>query len=262
MTDAAQPAPLLEAPVQWRAVDFISDLHLQATEPATAAAWKRYMAQTPADAVFILGDLFEVWVGDDMAQPGSFEQECAQVLRDAARIRPVFFMHGNRDFLLGDVMAAASGLTLLHDPTVLGFGGNRWLLTHGDALCLEDHDYMGFRAQVRNDAWRSQFLGQPLSQRQAIGRDLRAQSEARKHSGTAYADIVAAEAVRWLKASNAGAMIHGHTHKPAEHALGEGMRRIVLSDWEADATPPRLEVLRLTAAGVARIPLAASAAGG
>ncbi len=260
MTDAAQHPPLLEAPAHWRAVDFISDLHLQAAEPATAAAWKRYMAQTPADAIVILGDLFEVWVGDDSAQPGSFEHECAQVLRDAAHNRAVFFMHGNRDFLIGDGMAAQSGFTLLRDPTVLLFSGQRWLLTHGDALCLDDHDYIAFREQVRNNAWREQFLRQTLAQRESIGRELRAQSEARKGSGARYADVDTAEARRWLQAASASAMIHGHTHKPAEHALGDGMRRIVLSDWDADAKPPRLEVLRISAAGLKRIPLSQFAA--
>ncbi|MGA0569287.1 UDP-2,3-diacylglucosamine diphosphatase [Variovorax sp. VNK109] len=255
MIDAAQHPPLLEAPASWRAVDFISDLHLQAAEPATVAAWKRYMAQSPANAIFILGDLFEVWVGDDAAQPGSFEHECAQVLQEAAHTRELFFMHGNRDFLLGDTMAAAGGFALLQDPTVLLFAGQRWLLTHGDALCLDDHDYMAFRAQVRNDAWRNQFLAQPLQQRQAVGRELRAQSEARKRSGATYADVDAGEARRWLSAANASTLIHGHTHKPAEHPLGQGMRRVVLSDWEADAKPQRLEVMRLSADGLQRIAL-------
>ncbi|MBA2673549.1 UDP-2,3-diacylglucosamine diphosphatase, partial [Ramlibacter sp.] len=155
----------LEAPAGWRAVDFISDLHLQASEPGTFAAWRRYMVATHADAVFILGDLFEVWVGDDAAAEPGFAAECGAVLRDAAAARPVYFLHGNRDFLVGADFLRGCGVVLLQDPTVLTLAGQRWLLTHGDALCLADTGYLAFRDKVRRSAWQQTFLGQPLAQR-------------------------------------------------------------------------------------------------
>ena len=135
--------PELVAPPAWRTVDLISDLHLQAAEPATVDAWRHYLDTTPADALFILGDLFEVWAGDDAADDATgFEAQCGELLQRAARRRPVFFMHGNRDFLIGPAFAARSGFTLLDDPTVLVLLGERWLLTHGDLLCLEDTEYL------------------------------------------------------------------------------------------------------------------------
>ncbi|MBX3588048.1 MAG: UDP-2,3-diacylglucosamine diphosphatase [Ramlibacter sp.] len=249
----------LQAPANWRTVDFISDLHLQAAEPATFDAWQRFMRNTPADAVFILGDLFEVWVGDDVLGAGGdagFEARCAGVLRAASAARPVFFMPGNRDFLVGQALMAHCGATLLDDPCVLDFGGQRWLLTHGDALCLDDHDYLAFRAEVRSPGWQQAFLARPLAERQAVARSLRDASEQRKRAGTAYADVDAAAARAWLQAADARVMVHGHTHRPGAHALGDGLSRVVLSDWEAAAQPPRLEVLRLTPGGLQRLPLA------
>jgi len=240
----------LAAPAHWRTVDFISDLHLQAAEAATFEAWRRYMAATPADAVFILGDLFEVWAGDDAAQAPGFEADCAGVMRQAAQRLDLFFMHGNRDFLVGAGFTAASGATLLADPTVLDFAGARWLLTHGDMLCLDDTEYMAFRAQVRTAEWQRAFLARPLAERQALAQDLRRQSQARKRSGAVYADVDGPAACEWLGAARAGTLIHGHTHRPADHALGApggGLRRVVLSDWEADAAPPRAQALRLAA---------------
>lgn len=245
----------LQAPPAWRTVDFISDLHLQASEPATFEAWRRYMAQAPADAVFILGDLFEVWVGDDAAGEPGFAADCAAVLQAAAGRRPVFFMHGNRDFLVGAGFLEACRTTLLPDPTVLGFAGRRWLLTHGDALCLADVDYMRFREQVRAPQWQQAFLARPLAQRQAIAREMRDESESRKRSAAGYADVDSAAAQAWLEAADAHAMIHGHTHRPADHALGTRVRT-VLSDWDAAANPPRLQALRLTAGGTQRVALA------
>jgi len=131
-------------------------------------------------------------------------------------------------------------------PTFLPFSGARWLLTHGDALCLDDTDYMQFRAQVRSAEWQTQFLGKPLAERMAIAQSLRAQSEARKRSGTViYADVDFAAANSLLQAHGAGHMIHGHTHKPATHSLEAGRERLVLSDWDLGASPPRADVLRL-----------------
>src|SRR3954447_2447220 len=150
---AAPPVPeVLQAPAAWRSADFISDLHLHAQDLATQDAWRRYMRDTPADAVFILGDLFEVWVGDDSAFGPGFLADCAAVLQASARSRATFFMHGNRDFLVGRGFMDSCGVTLLEDPTVLDFAGKRWLLTHGDALCLADTDYMQFRSMVRTES--------------------------------------------------------------------------------------------------------------
>ena len=252
---AAVPAfAQLQAPPAWSAVDFISDLHLQALEPATFDAWRRYLQQTPADAVFILGDLFDVWVGDDAATQPGFAADCAAALKDAAARSAVFFMAGNRDFLVGDTFLQACRTTPLADPTVLGFGGRRWLLTHGDALCTDDIEYMRFRDQVRTRQWQQEFLSKPLAQRQAIARDMRERSEARKRSGIAYPDVDNDTALAWLAAADAPVLIHGHTHRPADHVLGAG-QRVVLSDWDALAAPPRQQVLRLTAGGLRRIAL-------
>lgn len=240
----------IHAPANWQVVDFISDLHLQPSEPQTLDAWQRYMAHTAADAVFILGDLFEMWIGDDAAgidqpDPSGFEQHCADILRAASRSRPVFFMHGNRDFLLGAEFAGSCGMTLLADPSTLVFGGLRWLLSHGDALCLDDTEYQQFRAVVRNPDWQQMFLAKPLSERRAIAQGLRAQSEARKRSGASYADADGAQVQHWMQAAKAQELIHGHTHQPADHELGQGRRRRVLSDWDVAATPARSQVLRL-----------------
>jgi len=252
----------LAAPPAWRTVDFISDLHLSADEPATFAAWQHYLQDTPADAVFILGDLFEVWIGDDAvsadfrARPESgFENRCARVLAQAGSRLALFFMHGNRDFLVGQTLMQLCNATLLNDPTVLAFAGQRWLLTHGDALCLDDTDYLQFRQQVRATPWQQDFLARPLAERQAIARDMRRQSEARKQSGADYADVDRAAARQWLEAAQARTLIHGHTHKPARHDLGQGYSRVVLSDWDAQAPKPRADLLRLTASGLQRIAL-------
>jgi UDP-2,3-diacylglucosamine hydrolase len=244
------------APAAWRSVEIISDLHLQPQEPATFSAWERYLKETQADAVFILGDLFEAWVGDDSAQRPGFAADCAQVLRAAGRQRPLFFMHGNRDFLVGTGLMQAVGATLLADPTVLAFAGRRWLLTHGDALCLGDTDYLRFRQQVRGRQWQQEFLALPLAQRQAVARQLRSESEARKQPARDYADVDGPAADAWLDAAQACALIHGHTHRPAQHVLPSGRIRIVLSDWDAAATPPRAEALRLGADGARRVALA------
>jgi len=215
------------------------------------------MAGTQADALFILGDLFEVWVGDDIAQAPGFEADCADVLRATARRLPVFFLAGNRDFLVGERFAQDTGITLLHDPTVLAFGAQRWLLTHGDALCLDDTEYMAFRAMVRAPRWQQDFLALPLEKRRAIARGMRANSEEMKRGDRVYADVDTRSALAWLGAADAATMVHGHTHKPAEHALDAAHRRIVLSDWDAEAQPPRLQALRIHAGGaVERVELA------
>ena len=253
-TAAAPPLQALKPDPQWQVLDFISDLHLQASHLSTFDAWQRYLAQTPAHALFILGDLFEVWVGEDLMAAiddpqARFIVQCQHILQATAARMPVFFMHGNRDFLLDASSAAHCGMQLLDDPALLDFDGQRWLLSHGDALCLDDTDYQQFRHQVRSPAWQAAFLAKPLSERQQIARELRAQSDACKDSGAAYADVDTPAACDWLRRANASTLIHGHTHRPADHVMVAStqspLRRLVLSDWDAEAQPPRLEVLRL-----------------
>jgi UDP-2,3-diacylglucosamine hydrolase len=237
-----------------RAVDFISDLHLSEGLPATFAAWELYLARTSADAVFILGDLFEVWVGDDMRSLG-FESRCVGVLAAAAAKRPVWVQHGNRDFLLGDDFAAAAGVRLLGDPASVTAFGRTVLLTHGDALCIDDVPYQLFRQQVRSEAWQRQMLAQPLEARLALAAKMRAASRAQRDEPVTFADADPAMAKAWLDEACADTLIHGHTHRPGSDA-NDGWTRHVLSDWDLDAPVPELrraEVLRWTAVGFERL---------
>lgn len=236
----------LQAPSHWRCIDFISDLHLQASEPATFSAWRDYLQHSTADAVFILGDLFEVWVGDDvLTDAHGFEHKCAQVLREAAQRLDVFIMHGNRDFLMGQRLMQTCGSRLVQDPTVLSFATQRWLLSHGDALCLGDTAYLQFRQSVRSASWQNDFLSKPLEERKTFARQLRSKSESIKNTKMSYADVDTTAAIACLQSGQATTMIHGHTHRPARHDLAQGLERIVLSDWDLSAIPPRADVLRL-----------------
>ena len=253
MKPTVPPLQELIAPPQWRTVDFLSDLHLQASEPATLASFKHYLANTDADALFLLGDLFEVWVGDDACdEPGSFESHALQLFTAASCKRPVHVMHGNRDFLLGPAFLKRSGLTGLDDPTLLVFGKQRLLLSHGDLLCLDDIDYQRFRLQARSAAWQAAFLALPLPERRAQARAMRAKSEAHGRAAMQQFDVDGPAAIAWLRSAGADTLIHGHTHRPAEHALAPGLHRVVLSDWDAAVAPARGDVLRLTAAGLQR----------
>jgi UDP-2,3-diacylglucosamine hydrolase len=245
----------LAAPAGWRTIDFISDLHLAEDTPRGFEAWARYLRGTSADAVFMLGDWLELWVGDD-ARDGAFEQRCIALLTEVSSRRALAFMAGNRDFLIGDEMLQACRMRRLHDPTVLEAFGQRYLLTHGDALCLSDTDYQRFRAQVRSEAFIAQFLARPLAERRVIARGVRDGSEQRKATEArgVWADVDIPEALRWLAAADAPVMIHGHTHRPASQTIGPGIVRHVLSDWDLDtASTLRADVLRLTAEGVHRL---------
>jgi UDP-2,3-diacylglucosamine hydrolase len=246
----------IDAPAAWQRVDFASDVHLHAQDRATADAWLQYLTGAAFDALFILGDLFEVWVGDDVldADPTqdpeiAFLGEMAAALQRLTQQRPVFLLHGNRDFLLGTGFAERTGVQLLQDPAVLAWGKRRYLLSHGDAWCVADQDYQRFRAQVRDPAWQRRFLSLPLAERRAQARALRARSSAqqaaRRAAGLAWADVDSDCARQALAAAQAQTLIHGHTHHPAVHPLPAGGQRIVLSDWDASARPPRLQVLRL-----------------
>jgi UDP-2,3-diacylglucosamine hydrolase len=263
MTPAVPDFAELQAPQQWDTVDFISDLHLSESEPATFNAWQRYMSSTSAGAVIILGDLFEVWVGDDSIRADlspqssdlNFEERCALVLQATGKRLNLYLMHGNRDFLVSKQMMATCTATLLADPTVLTFNDQRLLLTHGDMLCLADTQYLAFREIVRQPAWQQMQLAKPLAERQAIGRHMRLESQKNQQHLLEYADVDNAAAVVWMQASNTKTMIHGHTHKPANHDLGNGFVRIVMTDWDLKATPNRAEVLQLSVTGLQRIKL-------
>ncbi len=243
-----------QAPADWRAVDVISDLHLWPQAPRTFNAWAAWMAQTDADALFILGDLFEVWIGDD-TRSEPFAQRCIEVLQSFSRTRPLYFICGNRDFLVGDALLADCGMRALPDPIRLDVLGQSLLLSHGDALCLADVDYQRFRQQVRQADWQRSFLARPVEERAGIARAIRSESQGRKEARPdpgLWADVDADAARRWLRAAGAQTLVHGHTHRPGQHDLGEGLQRIVLSDWDCDADEPRAEVLRLTRAGFSR----------
>jgi UDP-2,3-diacylglucosamine hydrolase len=255
--------PELIAPPAWRAIDFISDLHLADDTPGTFDAWRGYLLQSTADAIVILGDLFEAWVGDDARHEGR-EAQAAAVLSAASARRRLFFMVGNRDFLVGDAMLRACGVAALADPTVLVAFGQRALLTHGDAWCLADVEYQQFRRRVRDPAWQAQVLGKPLAERRAMARGLRSESERRaaENAGQGFSDVDWSTAIEALQAAGATALVHGHTHRPASEALAPGLVRHVLSDWDLDhAGPARAEVLRWTPAGWSRLaPWAATSA--
>jgi UDP-2,3-diacylglucosamine hydrolase len=245
-------APLVQevdAPRDWLQVEFLSDIHLQPSDTATYQAWRHYMNSAQCDALFILGDLFEVWVGDDVLNDpahGLFWQQCVAILHQTSQRLPVHFMVGNRDFLAGSSLRAAAGLHGLSDPAVLDWGHTRWLLSHGDALCTDDQPYQAFRQQVRQSAWQTQFLSQPLPQRLAMAQEMRAASEARKTEYQQWVDVDDMAALQALQAHHCTTLIHGHTHRSAHHPLPNGCDRWVLSDWDASAPMPRLQVLSAT----------------
>ena len=242
----------LPVPAGWQTIDFIADLHLSEAMPLTFEAWAAHLQHTPAEAVFMLGDLFEVWVGDDMRSL-PFERRCVDVLAQAASRKQLAFMAGNRDFLVGTATLRECGVMALPDPTVLQGWGQRVLLSHGDALCLDDLPYQAFRREVRSPAWQAEFLARPLNERLAIARDIRRVSASRpRFDGNADIDVDAAEAVRWMHAMGVAELVHGHTHKPGSDMLAPGFKRHVLSDWDLD-TGQRAEVLRLGRNGFERV---------
>ena len=251
------PAPAAwHAPRHWICVDFISDLHLSAQTPRAFVAWRDYLRSTPADAVVILGDLFDAWVGDDARHEG-FEAEAAAVLREGAARRTVAFMVGNRDFLLGPQMLQDCGVRALPDPTLLHALDTTVLLTHGDALCIDDVEYQAFRHRVRDPRWQAEVLGQSLEQRRALARGLRSASQShQRESQQPPADVDAPSAAAWMAQAGTHILVHGHTHRPASHCAPGGLTRHVLSDWELDGKGvPRAQVLRWSGPGWTRLSL-------
>lgn len=211
---------------------FISDCHLDPGRPEIAAALTRFLDQRAAAAnhLYILGDLFEVWLGDD--DPAATKQPVIDSLRALAARIPVYFMAGNRDFLLGQDFAARVGLTLLDEPQQLQLGSERVLLLHGDILCTDDHDYQQFRVKVRSAAWQTEFLAQPLLERQRVAAQLRSDSLAAMAQKESNIMDVNAAAVRdCFRQNRVDTIIHGHTHRPAVHRYDAPLVRYVLGDW-------------------------------
>lgn len=255
------PVPVLAPPPGWQRIDLVSDLHLGAHAPATLRAFLDYLERSPADALLLLGDVFEVWIGDDLLEaPHGPEAEVVAALRQAAQRMALAFLPGNRDFLVGAGFAAAAGCFLLPDPCLLQAGEQRLLLMHGDALCLDDGDYQAFRRQVRDPAWQAAFLARPLAERQALAAGMRGASETRKRQvgPEGYGDLDPAAMNAALEAAHCALLVHGHTHRPATESLGAGRQRWVLSDWDLEPSQPapRAEVLRLQSDGLHRLPLA------
>jgi len=243
----------LQAPAHWQQIDLLSDLHLAPDLPATQARLAHHLATTPAQAVLLLGDIFEAWVGDD-ARDQPFEAQALALFKTASQRLDLFFMPGNRDFLVGPAMLADAGMSALSDPTVLCAFGRRWLLAHGDAQCLDDQAYQTFRAQVRSPAWQAQVLAQPLAARQALARQMREGSRAAQAAQLMSTDLDAQACRALLAEASAPVLIHGHTHRPAVHDLGQGLQRVVLGDWDFDGATPRGDLIRLDASGWHRLP--------
>jgi UDP-2,3-diacylglucosamine hydrolase len=236
---------------------FISDLHLDPERPAITELFLDLLNTRArnTDAIYILGDLFEAWIGDDDHSP--MNQAVCKGLGDCASTgTPVFVMHGNRDFLLGEEFAKACSCTLLDDPALIDLYGTPTLLMHGDMLCTDDTEYMSFRRMVRDPQWQAELLSKSLQERRMIASDMRNQS--RQQTGGKPESImdVNDDAVRDVMSTyNVQRLIHGHTHRPAVHDLllaDMPAQRIVLGDWyeqgsllECTSSGCRLEALEL-----------------
>lgn len=219
---------------------FIADLHLAPEKPATIFLCLKFLAgrAQQASALYILGDLFEVWLGDDNDEP--VYQDVLTALHNLTqRGVPVFVMHGNRDFLLGKGFVNATGCQLIPDPSVIDLYGVPTLLMHGDALCTLDTDYQAFRQQVRNPQWQQQFLAQPLSQRRILAQQARIQSKKLvRTKAEAVMDVTLESVIFALETHKVYHLIHGHTHKPAIHQFtykGHAASRKVVGDWRDES---------------------------
>lgn len=226
-------------------IAFLSDVHLQANEPATFRAWTEHLHTLNADALFILGDLFDVWLGDDILQHPSavFERDCLARLLNLSQSVSIYWLVGNRDFLFGAKACEAAGMTAISDPCLVIADNQPWLLSHGDALCLSDTAYQAYRKTIRSSQSLVQLNASSLQDRIELAKTLKAHSLANKTMMDNWADVDENACVQWLKACGASVLIHGHTHMPQDHRMTPPFERIVLSDWEASATPPRLQSL-------------------
>ena len=228
---------------------FISDLHLDPERPGITELFIDFLAkQAPAaDALYILGDLFEAWIGDDDDAPMNLAV-CAALQRCSRHGTPVFIMHGNRDFLLGDEFARQCGCTLLGDTERIDLYGTPTLLMHGDLLCTDDIKYIAFRNMVRDTRWQQDFLSKPLHERRQMAAEMRATSRAEtRGKPESIMDVNQGAVLRVMQENRVARLIHGHTHRPAIHELsvdGQPAQRIVLGDWYQQGS-----VLTCTAAG-------------
>jgi len=231
-----------------------SDLHLDPTTPGVAARFRRFLdgPVRGAHALFLLGDLFEAWIGDDDPEPAHREVIAALAATGAAGTR-VFVMRGNRDFMIGTRFCAESGATLLDDPSLVTISGERVLLTHGDGLCTDDRAYQRLRALVSDAGLRDAFARLPIEARRRLASEARAGSREHLAAASAYiTDVNAAAVARVFAGAGASLMIHGHTHRPGVHRLeagGAGGTRIVLGAWHDEA-----EVVRWDDAGWQLLP--------
>ena len=215
---------------------FISDLHLEANRPEIADQFLRFLETEAlhAERLYILGDLFESWVGDDdpIEQYAWIKLALRKLTR---RDVPVFFMHGNRDFMIGEVFAEETGVTVIEDPSIIEIYGNSVLLSHGDAYCTDDVEYQGMREMSRNPEWQAMMLGKSLEERLLFAAQARATSKASSSSIKEDITDVNTDAIdEALRAAGVYIMVHGHTHRPAVHDFvvdGQPARRIVLGDW-------------------------------
>jgi len=213
---------------------FISDLHLDESRPELTAGFLQFLSDGLQDAtsLYILGDFFEVWLGDDHDTP--FNQTIIQALK--AVDLPIFIMHGNRDFLLGQAFCAAIEATLLPDPSIIQIDGKPVLLMHGDSLCTTDTEYMQVRSVLRNEAFQQDFLTKSIPERQAFADQARGASKAHtQDTAEDIMDVTPAEVVRAMQETGVETLIHGHTHRPKEHIVNlssdQTGKRLVLGDW-------------------------------
>ncbi|EON94109.1 UDP-2,3-diacylglucosamine hydrolase [Marinobacter lipolyticus SM19] len=216
---------------------FISDLHLEESRPDITDAFLGFLENRArgVDQLYILGDFFEAWIGDDERTP--LQEQVAQALKALSDSgTAIFLMHGNRDFLIGEDFCARAGATLLDDPTVVDLYGTPTLLMHGDSLCTADVEYQKFRKNMRNPQWQQMILQRPLEDRQQMARQLREISMAKNQGKEEFImDVTPEEVVKVMEEHGVQRLIHGHTHRPAEHQLeanGKPARRIVLGDWD------------------------------
>jgi UDP-2,3-diacylglucosamine hydrolase len=215
---------------------FVSDVHLDAQRAEATEQFLGFLSAEAAgaEALYILGDLFEAWVGDDDQEQDN-ERVCRALSALAARGVACFALHGNRDFLLGAGFSERSGCRLLSDPVITQLDGERVLLTHGDALCTDDHPYQELRSVVRDPAWQRRFLALPRAHRELLADEARAGS--RRHTARTVPyimDVNAAAVTAAFRAAQVRRMIHGHTHRPGVQDLevdGSAAQRIVLGAW-------------------------------
>lgn len=225
---------------------FVSDLHLHESRPEVTRGFYRFLQEqaAQADELYILGDFFDVWIGDDDDQPlvGEAAEELHKVSSQGVS---VYIMHGNRDFLMGENFAASSGARLVQDPHLIALGGRSALLMHGDSLCTDDKSYMDFRAMVRSEKWQSEFLAQPLAVRRKIAQDLRERSTSMNSSKAEdIMDVAPKEVEHAMESAGVDLLIHGHTHRPDRHSLSINAKpaeRIVLGDWHDEGWCLRAE---------------------